>query len=100
MFDLKKAMELKKQMEAMTGKLDAILVDGESGQAPYTVKVTVTANRDIKDISISPDLMAPGNAAKVEDLVLSALNKAIDKAKELAETEARAMALGGKFPGL
>jgi DNA-binding protein YbaB len=100
MFDFKKAMELKKQMEEMTGKLDAILVDGESGQTPHTVKVTVTANRDVKDITISPELMVPGNAAQVEDLIISALNKAIEKAKGVAETEARAMALGGKFPGL
>jgi DNA-binding protein YbaB len=100
MFDLKKAMELKKQMEAMAAKLDAILVDGESGDGRHQVKVTLTANRDIKNIDISEALLASGDKEHLEDLLVLAFQRATDKAKNVAESESRAMAMGGGLSGL
>jgi DNA-binding protein YbaB len=100
MFDMKKAMELKKQMEGMSAKLDAILVEGESGEGKLSVKVTLTANRDVKQVDISDGLLAAGDKEYLEDLVVIAFNRAMDKAKNVAEAESRAMAMGGGLSGL
>jgi hypothetical protein len=99
MFDLKKAMELKKQMESVQEKLNNIEVEGKSGDGALTVSVYVTANRDIKNIEISQALIDSGNKDHIEDLVMTAITRAMDQAKNVAESEARSMAMGG-FPGM
>lgn len=95
MFDLKKAMELKKQMEAVQAKLDSIEVEGQSGDGKMTVTVTANANREIKNIAISEGLIASGDKEHIEDLVLTTINQAMDQAKNVTESEARGMAMGG-----
>lgn len=100
MFDLKKAMELKKQMDAMSAKLDAIQVDGEGGDGRHKVKITMTANRDVKQVEVGEALMAAGDKQHLEDLLVLAFQRATEKAKNVAETESRAMAMGGGFSGL
>lgn len=100
MFDLSKAMELKKKMEEMTAKLDAISVDGEAGDGKYKVIATVSASKKIKNISISEELIAGGDKEYMEDLILTAVNRALDQAQKVSEAEARSMAMQGGFPGL
>ena len=53
MFDMKKAMEMKKRMDEIQARLDLISVEGESGDGKYKVLVTVTGTKRVKHISIS-----------------------------------------------
>lgn len=100
MFDLSKAMELKKKMEEMKGKLDSISVDGIAGDGKYKVTVTATANKEIKNIDISIDLIQGGDKEYIEDLVLTAINRAMEQAQKVSEAEARNLAMGGGLPDL
>ncbi|HRG85665.1 MAG TPA: YbaB/EbfC family nucleoid-associated protein, partial [Chitinophagales bacterium] len=61
MFDLKKAMEMKKKMDEVQARLENISVDGESGDGKYKVQVTVTATKKVKSIVISDELMQNGD---------------------------------------
>ena len=100
MFDLNKAMEMKRKMEEMQAKLDTISVDGQAGDGKFAVTVTVTATKKVKNISISDELMQSGDKDHLEDLLLIAMERAMEKAQNVAETEARSNALSGGFSGL
>ncbi len=64
------------------------------------VVVTVTGNREIKNIAIDNELLADKEA--LEDYLILALNKAIEKANQINETEMAAAAKGGlpDIPGM
>ena len=100
MFDLGKAMELKKKMEELQAKLDTITVEGRSGDGNYTVTALVSATKKVKSIAISDGLMESGDKDHLEDLLIIALERAMEQAQNVTETETRAAALSGGFPGL
>ncbi len=79
-------------------RLNTVLVNGESGNGK--VKVTVTANREIRSINISDDLL--NEKDELEDYLIIALNNALNNANEINETEMAAAAKDGMpdIPGL
>lgn len=97
MFDMKKAMELKKMMEDITARLETITVEGASGDGKYQVTATVTATKRIQNITISEELIQQGDKDYIEDLLVTALNRAMDKAQNVADAEGRNAAMGGMF---
>ncbi len=100
MFDMKKAMEMKKRMDEIQARLDLISVEGESGDGKYKVLVTVTGTKRVKHISISDELMQSGDKEHLEDLLLIAIERAMEKAQNVSEAEARSAAMGGGLSGL
>ena len=71
-----KLKEAQQKIEATKLRLNTILIDGEAGNG--LVKVTVTANRAVKNISISEELT---DKEEIEDLLVNALNKALELAE-------------------
>ncbi len=92
-----KLKEAQQKIEATKLRLNTILIDGEAGNG--LVKVTVTANRAVKNITISEELT---NNEELEDLLIIALNKALEKANSISETELAAAAKDGmpNIPGM
>ena len=90
--------QMQEQMDAHKRKLDDIIVHGESGG----VKVSCTGNRKITDISISSDLLSDGDKEALEDLVLSAVNRALEEAGNVHEATMKGAASGmlPNLPGL
>jgi len=76
-----------KQAE-MQKKLAAIVVEAEAGDG--AVKITANASRQITDIKISPDFKFSDNE-ELEDLLLTAINRAMAKAAEIEATESQKM---------
>lgn len=97
MLDMQKAMELKKIMEQVTAKLDTISVTGEAGDGKYKVTATATGNKKIKDIQISDELLAQGDKDYLQDLLLTAVNRALENAQNVADAEGRNAAMSGMF---
>lgn len=64
------------------------MVDGDAGNG--MVIVTITANREVKNIAIDDELLEDKEA--LEDYLILALNKAIDKANKINESEMAAAA--------
>jgi len=64
------------------------------------LKITLTANRTIKRISVADELL--NDKEQLEDYLILTLNKAIDKATKINETELAAVAKEGlpNIPGL
>ncbi|MBI9041354.1 YbaB/EbfC family nucleoid-associated protein [Lutibacter sp.] len=92
-----KLKEAQQKIEATKLRLNTILIDGEAGNG--LVKVTVTANRAVKNISISEELT---DKEELEDFLVIALNKALEKANSISETELAAAAKDGmpNIPGM
>ena len=71
----------------MRKKLATITVTADAGGG--AVKVTANANREILDVSIDKSKLDWDDVEQVQDLVLTAVNNALEKAmtKEQAETQ-------------
>jgi len=99
MFDIiGKLDEAKKNVEEARKRLDTILVDAEAGNG--LVKVTVTGNRVLKNLSIADEAMQ--DKEMLEDYLTIALNKALEDAGKIQETELKNAAKNAmpNIPGL
>jgi DNA-binding YbaB/EbfC family protein len=93
-----KLQEAQKKVEETKKRLDTVLIDEKSSDGK--IQVTLTANRTIKSIAISEDLL--NDKEELEDYLIISLNKAIEKATKVNETELAAAAKDGlpNIPGL
>lgn len=93
-----KLQEAQQKIEETKARLNSVLVDGESSNGK--IKVTVTANREIRNISIDDALF--NDKEELEDFLIIALNNALDKANIINETEMAAAAKNGmpNIPGM
>ncbi len=64
------------------------------------VKVVVTGKLKVQSVEISPDAVNPEDVDMLQDLVMAAINEALDKAQELAQSRLGAITGGMKIPGL
>jgi len=73
---------LQKQMEEEQVKLaDEIVTSTAGGGA---IKVTMTGDQKCREVVIDPELLKDADAEMLQDLVLSAVNMALDQSRELA----------------
>ena len=93
-----KLKETQKKVEETKKRLDTVLIDEKSSDDK--VKITLTANRTIKSITIAEDLLK--DKEELEDYLILTLNKAIEKATKVNETELAAVAKEGlpDIPGM
>ena len=76
------------RIEDTKKRLDTVLIDEQSSDG--LLKVTLTANRSIKSISIDYSLLADKD--QLEDYLILTLNKAIEKATNVNQAELDAVA--------
>jgi len=94
---MNKLQEAQKKIEETKARLNTVLVDEET---EGKVKVTITANREIKSIQVDEYLL--NDTEELEDYLVLTLNKAINKANEINEREMAVAAKDGmpNIPGL
>lgn len=90
-----KLNEAKQKAEEMKLKLDAITVEGNA----QGVQVIANANKKIISVNISADLLKPENKKQVEDLLIVAIENALEQAENISAAEMKAM-MGGMMPNL
>jgi nucleoid-associated protein EbfC len=93
---MKQAAELKSKMEAMQAELDQVEVEGTAGGGMVTVKLT--AQGELKAVSIDPSLMKPDEKEIVEDLVVTAHAEARRKAETLRQERLKSLTGGLPLP--
>lgn len=93
-----KLQEAQKKVEETKQRLNNVLIDEQS--ADGLLKVTVTANRQIRTIDINDELLS--DKEQLEDYLILTLNKALDKAGAINEDELAAAAKDGmpNIPGM
>ncbi|MDG5491891.1 YbaB/EbfC family nucleoid-associated protein [Psychroserpens sp. SPM9] len=93
-----KLKETQKKVEETKERLHSVLIDETSSDDK--LKVTITANRTIKSIAIDDELLQ--DKEMLEDYLILTLNKAIERATTVHETEVAAVAKAGmpNIPGM
>jgi len=95
---MNKLKETQKKVEETKERLHTVLLDEASND--NKLKVTITGNRTIKSIDIDEELLS--DKEMLEDYLILTLNKAIERATAVNETELAAVAKEGlpNIPGL
>lgn len=93
-----KLKETQKKIEDTKKRLDSVIIDEKSSDGLITV--SVTANRNIKSINVSETLME--DKEQLEDYLIITLNKALQRAGQINESELAAVAKEGipNIPGM
>lgn len=95
---MNKIKETQQKVEETKKRLDTVLLDEASSDG--LLKVTITANRKIQNISVDDELLQ--DKEQLEDYLVLTLNKAISKASQVNEDELGAVAKEGMpdIPGM
>lgn len=93
-----KLQEAQKKVEETKQRLDTVLIDEQSSDGLF--KVTLTANRVVKSVTIDDSLLE--DKEQLEDYLVLVMNKAIEKATAINEAELAAAAKDGmpEIPGM
>lgn len=93
-----KLKEAQEKVEETKKRLNTVLID--EAVANDNLKVTVTANREIKAITINESLLE--DREELEDYLILVLNKALQRASEINEQELAIAAKTGmpNIPGM
>jgi len=92
-----KVSEMKEKMETVKQSLNTIDVTGQSPNG--RIKVTMTANKTVKNIDIASELITAENAEELEDLLIVAINRTIETAEATAEEKIKS-ATEGMLPNI
>ncbi|WP_149275582.1 YbaB/EbfC family nucleoid-associated protein [Pareuzebyella sediminis] len=93
-----KLKETQEKVEATKKRLDTVTIEERATED--LVKVTITANRKVQEIKIDDRLLE--DKEELEDYLVITINKAIERATQVNETELAAVAKEGmpNIPGL
>ncbi|HEY3857667.1 MAG TPA: YbaB/EbfC family nucleoid-associated protein [Verrucomicrobiae bacterium] len=95
---VKQAARMQQQMEQIQAQLAVRTVEATSGGG--AVKVTAKCDGTLAAIKIDPQALNPADAQLLEDMVLSAVNSALDQAKQISSAEMGKATQGFSLPGL
>ena len=97
---LKQAQEMQANMEKMQAELEEKEYSAEAGGG--MVKATVTGKHNITSLEISPELIddAKEDPEMLEDLIITAVNQAVNAATEESDSAMSGITSGLNIPGL
>jgi hypothetical protein len=102
MLDLKKLQEMQQQMQeqigAMQEKMAHETVEVASGGG--AVKIVMNGKQEMQSITIAPEAIDPEDPEMLQDLVMAAVNAAVEKSREMSENEMGSIAGGMLPPGM
>jgi nucleoid-associated protein EbfC len=94
---LKQAQQMQAEMAKAQEQLKDEIVEASAGGG--SVKVTMTGDMELREITISPDAVDPEDVELLQDMVQAAVNEGIRAAQELAASKMNAAAGGLAGPG-
>lgn len=95
---LKQVQKMQAEMEKVQNELENKTVTEESGGG--IVKATANGKKGIVSIEIDNEIIESGDKEMIEDLVVAAVNKALDAAGKMAEEEMGNVTKGMIPPGM
>jgi DNA-binding YbaB/EbfC family protein len=95
---IRQAQQLQAQLAKAQEELGNITLETSSGGGAVTV--TIDGQQNIKSIKISPEVVNVDDVELLEDMVLAAVNEALNKSKEAASEQLGGLTGGLKIPGL
>jgi nucleoid-associated protein EbfC len=95
---LKQVAKMQRQMEQIQAELAAKTVEGSAGGG--MVKVMANGSQEIISIKIEKEVVNPEDVEMLEELILSAVNQAREKAAEMQAQAMSSLTGGLNIPGL
>ena len=92
---MQQIQKLQKQMEEAQAKLAEETVSATAGGG--AIKVTMTGDQKCKSVEISPEFLKDADPEMLQDMVLSAVNMALDESRALQEQSMGPLAGGMPF---
>ena len=93
----KQAARMQQQMEQVQAQLAVRTVEATSGGG--AVKVTAKCDGSLAAVKIDPAALNPADAALLEDMILTAVNQALNQGREISNAEMGKVTAGMKLPG-
>ena len=94
-----------KQAQKMQAQITELQEDIENREFKSTsgggaVEVVMSGKKEIKSLTISPDVVDKDDIEMLQDLIISAFNDTVHQIEETSEKEMGAITGGVSFPGL
>ena len=94
-----------RQAQKMQGEITTLQEDIENREFSATsgggaVSVVVTGKKTIKSLTINKEVVDPEDVEMLQDLVISAINEAVNQVESTTETEMSKITGGVSLPGL
>lgn len=94
---IRQANKLTEKIEQRKKELADETVEGNAGGL---VTAVVTGTQDLKSIRIDPKALEGGDTAMLEDLIVAAVNQAMENSRTKMKAEFEKISGGVKIPGL
>jgi nucleoid-associated protein EbfC len=95
---MKQAQKMMEQAKKTEEELAAARVEGSSGGG--MVKVSATGAGEVLEVTIDPEVVDPNDVEMLQDLVVTAVREAIEKATALRADRMKDLTGGMSIPGL
>jgi len=95
---LRQAQELQAKLAKAQKEIESLTVEASAGGG--AVKVIMTGNQRLNSVKISPEAVDPKEVEMLEEMILAAMNEALDKSRDEAGKRLSAITGGLKIPGL
>lgn len=94
---MKQVQKMQEKMAQVQAELEFKTVEAESGGG--MVKVTANGKQQVMKIQIDKEVINPADGEMLEDLVLTAVNKALDESQKMSADE-MSRATSGMMPNI
>ncbi|WP_058300976.1 YbaB/EbfC family nucleoid-associated protein [Gorillibacterium timonense] len=95
---MKQVKKMQEQMLKAQEELGSKTIEGSAGGGVVTV--TANGHKKILSIAIKPEAVDPDDVEMLQDLVLTAVNEALNQVDEMANKDMNKFTGGMKIPGL
>ena len=93
---MQQAQAMQKELEKANEQINATEFEGSASNG--LVKVTINGENKVLAVNIDPSILNPDDKEMIEDLIMIAVNDAIDKADELKKDRFGSMASAMGLP--
>jgi nucleoid-associated protein EbfC len=95
---MRQAQELQAKLVKVQQALETLTVEASAGGG--AVKVVMTGHQKLQSVKIAPEAVDPKEVEMLEEMVMAAINEALDKSRDEAGRQMNAITGGLKIPGL
>lgn len=95
---MKQIQELQGKIAKAQQTLEETIIEASSGGG--AVSVVLNAQPKLNSITIQPEVVDPGDVEMLQDLILAAVNEALERARASQMQQLGAVAGGLNIPGL
>ena len=95
---LKQAQQMQKKIQEMQEEIATTTSEASVGGG--AVKAVVVGGSHVESIEIDPEVVDPEDVEMLQDLVMAAVNEAMDSAQQMAAEKMKAITGGLNLPGL